>query len=974
MEHQQSPTDLHIILDQLHSFKSNLQLLGPEELSALSEIHTALGEILQRTAGQPGPGSYLALVESISDGLFSLRRDWTFSYLNNRTAQNFSRRPEDLVGKNIWEEFPVLRGSVLESSYRQVMDGRKPLQLEMKGVLIDHWFLLAIYPSEEGITVLWMDFTTRKQTEMEMMRLLEENQHQRDLLEAIFDADPSGVAVLVGPELHFAYVNPIYRYITPNPEVNPVGVSYARVWPVLSPYANRDRFREVLETGRPFQLPGIEYSFPNGDRRTFLLQARRIAWGSQPACMVILWDITEQDRARRLLEKELQQRREMEGDLQASERRLKLFVEYAPSAIAMLDCDMRYIAASQRYLVDYHLGQRDLAGLSHYDVFPEIQDRWKEIHQRCLAGAVEKCEEDPFPRADGHLDWVRWEIHPWYSKSGAVGGLMLFSEVITEHKQADELRQATNEIDRILYSTLDYDQVLTAAVSMAAKTLGSETAVLSLREEGHWVPRYTYGFSQEIIGMRMGDHEEMHALLAVRERKPVAIQDAFNDERVNREHMRKWNIRSVLVVPVTLRDRVIGVIFFNYMAAMYPFKDIHLDFASRLAASISLALENAHLFYNLEEEIDAHEQAEQALRESEARAQASLVEMNTVFESINDGVMVFGPDGKVVRANPVAYEMFGGDAEMETTGLVALLRNIRTLDGRAVPYDMLPNSRAMKGEKVQGEALRFTNFAGREYLILVSAGPIYGSDGQIRGAVVAWHDITGEPEAEALVRRSAGQIEVQHRLIDQREQERVQIARDLHDGPVQDLTAASLDLKDLIQDNEDPKLVARYEGLLASVQQAVQDLRGYAQNLRAPVLSGFGLVRAIQAHLESVQEKQPGLAIQFLRSGDATRLPGPVQVALYRIYQESMQNISRHAHAWQVRIELAVEEDQATLEVADDGPGFVLPKDWVELARAGHLGLVGMRERAEAVGGTLLVESSAGAGTKIRTMVPLLAK
>lgn len=131
----------------------------------------------------------------------------------------------------------------------------------------------------------------------------------------------------------------------------------------------------------------------------------------------------------------------LRGDLktpQCDAQILRLLVEYAPASIAVFDRDMRYLIVSRRFLADYHLEEQDLIGRSHYEVFPDIPERWKEIHRRCLAGAVERCEEDPFPRKDGKLDWVRWEIHPWYEADGEVGGVVLFSEVITERKQAEE--------------------------------------------------------------------------------------------------------------------------------------------------------------------------------------------------------------------------------------------------------------------------------------------------------------------------------------------------------------------------------------------------------------------------------------------------------------------------------------------------------------------------------------------------------
>jgi len=142
-------------------------------------------------------------------------------------------------------------------------------------------------------------------------------------------------------------------------------------------------------------------------------------------------------------------RKQAEKKLVRSERVLQLFVEHTPAAIAMFDREMKYIVASQRYLLDYDLGPQNLVGRSHYEVFPEIPERWKEIHRRCLAGATERCEEDPFPRADGHLDWVHWEICPWYEDTGEIGGIILFSEVITARKLVEaEIRRLNAELER----------------------------------------------------------------------------------------------------------------------------------------------------------------------------------------------------------------------------------------------------------------------------------------------------------------------------------------------------------------------------------------------------------------------------------------------------------------------------------------------------------------------------------------------
>jgi rsbT co-antagonist protein RsbR len=140
--------------------------------------------------------------------------------------------------------------------------------------------------------------------------------------------------------------------------------------------------------------------------------------------------------------RELEQAEEARDRLQAalrqSEEHARVFVTYSPAAVAMFDNDMRYLMVSHRWREDFGMKEEDIIGRCHYDLFPEIPEHWRAIHRRCLAGAIESNDEEAFPRVDGSVDWVRWKIFPWYKSTGEIGGIMLFTEVITDRKRLED--------------------------------------------------------------------------------------------------------------------------------------------------------------------------------------------------------------------------------------------------------------------------------------------------------------------------------------------------------------------------------------------------------------------------------------------------------------------------------------------------------------------------------------------------------
>ena len=119
-------------------------------------------------------------------------------------------------------------------------------------------------------------------------------------------------------------------------------------------------------------------------------------------------------------------------ELAATLARQQLLIEHAPVAVALFDRELHFTAVSRRFLTDYGLEGEDVIGRHHYDVFPEIPERFRAVHRRALAGEVLRSEEDKLVRADGSVMWQRWEVRPWFDEQGAIGGIVLFTEDLTD--------------------------------------------------------------------------------------------------------------------------------------------------------------------------------------------------------------------------------------------------------------------------------------------------------------------------------------------------------------------------------------------------------------------------------------------------------------------------------------------------------------------------------------------------------------
>jgi PAS domain S-box-containing protein len=360
--------------------------------------------------------------------------------------------------------------------------------------------------------------------------------------------------------------------------------------------------------------------------------------------------------------------------------------------------------------------------------------------------------------------------------------------------------------------------------------------------------------------------------------------------------------------------------------------------------------------------------SEVALRESEARLRESDSRFRIALS--NPSIAVFSTD------IDLRYTWF------YSTGMGALSESaIGKQDA-----EIFPGRGAAEFFEAKRQAIE-TRTAVREEIFLqidimpepiiveVSIEPLIDEMGLLIGVIGACFNVTEQRKLEAEKREHLLQMELHRRLLEYREKERQGIARDLHDGPVQDLSGLLFNIQYTKEANQDQLVKVELEQIALQIKQTIQELRGTINELRPPSLIRFGIYQAIQLHVEDFQDKHPGIEVRLTtKLGDGkneTPLPEQVNLTLFRIYQEAMNNIARHSQATRVWIFIDRQAEQIVLELHDNGMGFPISTELNDHTQKNHFGLAGMSERADAVGGTLVISSEPGKGTKIIVSIPI---
>ncbi|CCG42242.1 PAS domain S-box protein [Magnetospirillum molischianum] len=635
--------------------------------------------------------------------------------------------------------------------------------------------------------------------------------------------------------------------------------------------------------------------------------------------------------------------------LGAAEAKLRLFIDNAPAALAMLDRQMRYLFVSRRWLTDYRLNLQDVIGNSHYDVFPDIPERWHEIHRRCLNGATEKCDEDPFPRADGKMEWMHWEIRPWMEDDGQIGGILIMSENVTERVVSrEQLRK------------------LSLAVEQSPNGIQITNAVGGMIEYVNEAFLNMTGYARDEL---IGHNPNIVASGLTPATTYADLWRTLSDGRpwqgefINRRKNGEIFIEFARISPVRNEDGAIS----HYLAI----KD---DITERKRIGQELDLYRHHL-----EEVVTMRTAELRTAESKLRL---------ILESSADGLYGMDIDGCLTFINSAACQMLGyTPSELLGRSSHATFHH-SYIDGSTYPNDLCPAFHTAHDGVVRRTIDEvFWRADGTSFPVAYAVHPMMQED-MIVGVVVSFSDITSRIEADQA--REAALAEAQ-RL--------ARLRRDFLANMSHEIRTPLNAVLGLAQIGRVERQVERAQGLFTRILDSGQALlevvddildfskieAGKVQAERAPLLLGAMVDRAVALVSHRAYEK----GLRF-RVEEAAGLPVSIlgdSLRQTQVLGNLLSNAVKFTPAGGIVV-LSVDSigGKLVIRVSDTGIGMTeeqigrlfQPFEQADGSTTRHYGGSGLglsicRHLVDLMDGDISIESTLGAGSLFTVRLPLEA-
>jgi PAS domain S-box-containing protein len=712
-----------------------------------------------------------------------------------------------------------------------------------------------------------------------------------------------------------------------------------------------------------------------------------------------------------VVNQDITQRKKYEAELIHTNELLEKYFLTIDTHIAYLDTDFNFIRVNDTYASAVGYPPEYLIGKNHFDLYPHPEN--EAIFQQVVdTGEPYSVLEKPFELPEfperGITYWD-WSLHPVRGTKREIEGLVLSLVDVTERKlaeiqlerQNEELR-ALSDAERMnrefaeslaqaaitLVTSLELDQVLSAILEQIRKTIEFQGAGIILIEGEALRLASHLGFETYPEGLHSLEQitsiDEYPFLRQVcSSARPIAVSALSEQSDWTQMAGLGW-INSLLAAPLMIGQDCIGMIGLT-SEKNDAFAEDDSKRLQAFTAPAALAIHNAQLF---KAETSAHQASEtiQATVKSltqtldmEHVIQTLLDHIHLIIQADTAGVTLFEDEGRVATHVVRGYGAWAEQAELRSFPIDDIADSAvqRVISSRKSL--LLPNlnfDRVSLGD-TEGEHIHYwlviPLMASEKMIGLVEVGS--ASRAPFHPDHVRWAEALVSQAGVALqnawlfeqVRASSERLQaLARKLVEVQENERNHISRELHDEAGQALSSLKLSLGRLKRDPDCPEhMRQRLSELKQLTDTVLEGLHRLAMDLRPASLDHLGLIAALR-HLAN-QLAADQLSVRFEASGfEGGRLSPALETTLYRIVQEALTNATRYSQASDVGILLKRTAAGVSIFIEDNGIGF----DPKVAQTEGHLGLVGMQERAEMVGGTLTIESAPGSGTSIILEVP----
>ncbi len=968
-------------------------------------------KVKQKTAELTG------IFERISDAFVAFDKDWRYTYVNKKGGELLKHAPEKLIGRNVWDVFPDAVGSATYETYHKAMNEQQYAFNTDYYQPLDLWLENHVYPSPDGISVFIRDINQQKQAEEKMNA-----SNERFMLvanatnDAVWDWDLVNHTIWWNKNYHqqFGY---------DAAEITPVSSRYNGIHP-----EDRARVAEginhAIETRQPYWAD--EYRFLKADGTpVFVLDRGFIMYDKRGKPYRMVGAMVDVSGMKKAEEKIINNEKRFRALLTNSTDGLTLLdadgsvLDISPSGNRILGYSFDEMIGSVRPDLVHPDDRAQVSAaftgilkapgsitvLEHRHMMPDGNYIWlecsfnnllnepfvnaivvnyRDISERKAAEEQIKNSEQMLSRAQEIGQFGSWEYEAvtqkiqWSDAMYTIHGMdkdqpvsldMFFNQLYPpdiakvqnvfanlEEKQQrlkDEYRfKGPNGEIRFAQTTLDAvfeNGQFTKAMGVVQDITDRKKAEeILLQSQARYRKAQSQGklghWELDLATMALYISDEIYSIYDL---PPGYKTDGFNTllENIHPDDKKHFERELDDVLKTQKKMDIIHRTFRKKGGMLYIHEIAELE-KNELGQPLRLV--------GMAQDITDQKIADEKLRKSEHKYRL-LFENNPMpmwMSSI--------PELNILDVNEAALRQYGYTRE-EFLRLNSM--DLRPAEDAEMFFKETDTTAPAAGTSLQwrhkkkdGTIIYVEIF---NYQIIYEGKPVW------LGLSI---DITEKTKAEALLKKSYEDIrKLASHLQEVREEERAHMAREIHDELGQQLTGLKMDIswlarkKDIDADQREAKM----KEILTFIDGTVNTVRKISAELRPSILDDLGLVEALE-WWSTEFEKRAGITCQFQSPNYPLEVPNSLAIGLFRIYQESLTNVARHAHATKVFAKLEADNHQLILKITDDGKGF----DTSNIGHKKTLGLLGMKERTLMMGGAYEIKSQPGKGTTVTIAAP----